>query len=159
VAPRTVKKPPPPTDEVALTHGDVKRLADALDPAMPRANAVAMMSEWCYLPYDPAHPDPALHQPIADRGKVTRTERVVAQIADREYPMQLYEVAGVRATYHFSARMPGGRIDAAVGDLLAVCVEDPVEIYQLPPAWQGLSNMMAVTPISRPPRIVDYAKL
>jgi predicted Ser/Thr protein kinase len=123
-----------------------------------RGNALAVLSEWCHVPYDFAHPDPATRNPRADWGKVTSVASEPGRIGDRDVSEDVITIAGQRGTYRVKADQNElGRVPAATGDLLAICVEDEGNAYQL--AGGPLTLTHTAVTLSQPPRTAEIAKL
>lgn len=164
-----VRLPTPATkaltnEPTAASAATAPPLLDPLARPFTRDRAIGVMNQFCHLPIDAAHPDPKLGRPIIDWGKVTRRERVTGTIGkDMTRHLTLYEVVGQRATYHFDGdewNESIGQFDARIGDLVALCQDDIDELFTLPGAWHGpLGKMMAMLPISAPPRMRELAKL
>ncbi|MDB4954799.1 MAG: putative serine/threonine protein kinase [Myxococcales bacterium] len=160
-APKTVpSRPPAAPTKIAtaprrLTPAQEDQLVEALHPPFNRANAIASMAEFCDIPYDAAHPDPATKPPLADWGKVTKVEKVVEKLGDREIPLVIYTVSGQRRTYRLQDGYGAlGFVDPKVGQWITLCHERDGDFYQL-----GISQSHQVVPGSGPPRIIDFAKL
>jgi serine/threonine protein kinase len=159
-APKTIpptnptKVAAPPT-RAHLTPEMEAKLVESMHPPYNRSNAIASMSEFCHIPYDAAHPDPATGQPIADWGKVTKVENTVAMLGDRKMPLVVYTVAGQRRTYRLKDGYGAlGDVDPKIGQWITLCHEDDDDVHQL-----GLSHSHQVVPGSGPPRVADFAKL
>ena len=138
-----------------LTPGMEAELVDSMHPPFNRSHAIASMGEFCHLPYDAAHPAAETREPIADWGKVTKVESVVAMLGDRKMPLVVYTVEGQRRTYRLNDDYGAlGYVDPKVGQWITLCHEDDDDVYQL-----GLSRSHQVVPGSGPPRVTEFAKL
>jgi hypothetical protein len=168
-------------------EASVKRLGelihqhDAIDPVSENARAATLAArEWrsayaktpdaevswrCTLSPDPAHPLPSTEGRFRpDWGKVTRKETVQVPSGSfgQSHAVTLYEVAGVAGPHVFRGEHFGPSrqdVDAAVGDLMMVCVGSDDLDRELPPAWgtRSLRSGFAF-PIARPPLIVEKAR-
>ncbi|HEU4732388.1 MAG TPA: protein kinase [Kofleriaceae bacterium] len=127
-----------------------------------RNTAIASLVAFCHLPYDAAHPDPALWKPIADWGKVVQERPLPGRFRGADITVDLIEVKGQRKTYRFPNEFPTPFGDVAVldvrpGDMVAFCPEDDDgNIYHV--ALGPLDLVRDAVPISAPPRIVELAK-
>jgi len=171
--PKPKPEPPRAGSQAATAVVEPQPAQPAQPPLRPLNNpkysvgrAYSTMMAYCHLPIDPKHPDPALGKyGVIDWGTVTRKERVIAKLVDREFYMQLYEVRGQRESYRFDDDIgvgTFGRLDVAVGQLVALCVDpfrpEKSDIYDLPANWQGgLDLITSAFPIAGPP-IVDQLK-
>jgi len=168
-------------------EASVKRLGelihqhDAIEPVSEKARAAMLAArEWrsayaktpdaevswrCTLSPDPAHPLPSTEGRLRpDWGKVTRKEtvQVLSGAFGQSHPVTFYEVAGVAGPHVFRGEHFGLSrvdVDAAVGDLMMICVGGSDLDRDLPPAWGTHSVRSGFAfPIVRPPLIVQKAR-
>ncbi len=130
---------------------------------LSRGVAENLIEAYCSLAPDPTKPDPASKAYVVDWGKVTRAELVTGRMDEHTQPMAMYEVKGQRKTYRFDGAQDLqflGLLDVEPGTLVALCEGDRGNNnFEVPDAWKGYVLMKSFIPISRPPRVADYAKL
>ena len=166
IAPPSTPKPRPHAPSIAATTQPpptntmpAAAIINSLDPPLRRASAIGTMDQFCHIPYDAAHPDPATRQPIVDWGTVASVEREVGTLRGDARPLDVVTATGQRGSIRFETTIGGlGRLDTRSGDMLAWCSErEPTDIYQLPKG--PITPMTAVVRIAAPPRIVELAAL
>jgi tRNA A-37 threonylcarbamoyl transferase component Bud32 len=137
------------------------------NPKYSVARAYSSMMAWCRVPIDVKQPNPALGKHgIVDFGVVTRKEKVIATLGDREEYQLLYEVKGQRQTYRFDSDAIGagvfGELDVPVGTEVALCINpsrpELSTLYKLPPPWSGGVNLMTAVFPTKGPHALDQLK-
>ncbi|HUJ61227.1 MAG TPA: protein kinase [Kofleriaceae bacterium] len=92
-----------------------------------------------------------------DWGKVTRVADVVALHGSARMDAHLVEIAGQKRRYVINAYWGSainGNLDAAVGDTVALCVQNDDDRWQLPGDWTGpVTNTKVAVRVGGPP---DY---
>ena len=151
-APKAVMTQPqpatPPTNS-GTQHGQVHR-----------ANAIASMDAFCRIPYDAAHPDPALKGAIVDWGRVTKVETEAGTFNGDDLTEIVLTVAGQRGTIRFTddSGPMRAKLNATVGQLVAYCGDrEPFDLYHL--TGGPIAPTEAVVTLSGVPRITEVAKL
>jgi hypothetical protein len=161
--------------------GELIQQHDAIEPVSEKARAAKQAAaEWrsayaktadaevsrrCTLSPDPAHPLPSNEGRFRpDWGKVTRkaTVQVSSGSFGATHPVTFYEIVGVAGPHVFRGEHFGlsrEDVDAAVGDLMMVCIGGSDLDRDLPPAWGTQSTRSGFAfPITRPPLIVEKAR-
>ena len=165
----------PPVEAVKAAAAPIEPSQSTQPPLRPLNNpkysvarAYSSMMAWCRVPVDVKQPDPALGKHgVVDFGVVTRKEKVIATLVDREVYQQLYEVKGQRQTYRFDTNAISGGVfgvlDVPIGTEVALCIDpnrpELSTMYQLPPQWSGGVNLMtSVFPIKGTPALDQLKK-
>lgn len=122
----------------------------------------------CTFSPDPAHPIPSTEDRFKpDWGKVVRRQqlrRLPKNALDEGEPVTMFEVKGIARSYQFAGdRFGYGRhresFDAAVGDLVLVCVGSEDTSRDAPPGWgPTLVKSGFAVRITEPPLIVKKAR-
>nr|MBA3503867.1 hypothetical protein [Deltaproteobacteria bacterium] len=160
VEPAAAPITPPPTTQPPLRPLN--------NPRYSATRAYSTMMAWCRVPIDVKKPDPALGKHgVVDFGIVTRKEKVIATLVDREEYQLMYEVKGQRETYQFDGDSIGagvfGVFDVPVGTEVALCGDpnrpEKSTIYKLPPQWPGGQDLiLAVFPLKGTPALDQLKK-
>jgi hypothetical protein len=156
--PVTTEAPVPgTTSSSAAPQHPTPRPARPAARRFPRAAAIGSINFACRIPYDAAHPDPALSEPILDWGKVTRIDHVPA-ISDEYPPLEAFEIQGQRATYRTVNDFgPLGTLERVrVGDLLALCSQGEDNLHHM--ASGPMIVTFLIVPLSAPPRLHEIAR-
>jgi serine/threonine protein kinase len=163
---KTPPKAPPdprlPQTAISKTSHPRSQNTKRANSAYLRDNAIVSLEASCYLPYDAAHPDPAMREPIADWGKVVQKRLLPGRFGGADITVDVIEVKGQRKTYRFDnwfQTVFGEVVHLAVqpGDMVAFCPDDyDGNIYHVAPG--PLDRVRDAVPISAPPRIVELAK-
>lgn len=167
------KPPPAPTGGSPAATTTTQPVQPVQPPLRPLnnpkyavGNAYASMIAFCQIPADVTKS--TRRDGVVDWGRVTRKEKVIAKLGDRESYMTLFEVRGARGQYQFDDDVigagPYSSLDVPVGQLVALCIDDGrperSEIYQLPGNWPGgLDVVRSVVPLTAAPRVDAFKAL
>jgi X-X-X-Leu-X-X-Gly heptad repeat protein len=119
-----------------------------------RATAIMTMSAECRIPIDPKQPGRGYE--VVDWGRVTKIADETGTLRGGPHNVTIITVAGARTTYRMNDDQLVGLLDVNVGDLVAVCPMEAIDIYRLPGG--PISPMRSVVTLSAPPRVAELAR-